>query len=31
MAQQRIVDVLRKLEEDGVVVISRSGSGAVMV
>ncbi len=30
-AQQRIVDVLRKLEEEGVVVIGRGGSAAVMV
>jgi len=30
-AQQRVVDVLRKLEEDGVVVIGRGGSAAVMV
>ena len=30
-AQQRIVDVLRRLEEDGSIVIGRSGSGSVMV
>ena len=30
-AQQRIVDVLRKLEEDGSVIIGRSGTGSVMV
>jgi flagellar motor switch protein FliG len=31
MAQQRIVDVLRKLEEDGTIIISRAGTGSVMV
>jgi flagellar motor switch protein FliG len=30
-AQQRIVDVLRRLEEEGSVTIGRAGSGAVMV
>lgn len=30
-AQQRVVDVLRRLEEDGTVVIGRGGSAAVMV
>jgi flagellar motor switch protein FliG len=30
-AQQRIVDVLRKLEEDGAVILGGTGAGAVMV
>ncbi len=30
-AQQRIIDVLRKLEEDGLVIIGRGGVGAAMV
>lgn len=30
-SQQRIVDVIRKLEEDGTIILGKAGGGAVMV